>query len=228
VTDPVRPAREAEPPRYDPATELVPPEPADPGTAPAAPAATAPQATTAPQPTAAPLASVIAKPKSSSGRGTSILLAVAAAIAIGGLAFAAGRLTAPAATASAGRPGNGQLPVDGQYPGTRQVPGNGQLPGRGDAMGGITLNGTVTAISTDSITLQLASGTSITIPLDSDTAYRTASTGTASDVVVGSTVTVAPGARVANPDASLDPNASPGPGMGMSFGAATEVTVLEP
>jgi hypothetical protein len=41
-------------------------------------------------------------------------------------------------------------------------------------------------------------------------------------------VAVTPGARVANPDASPAPNASPGPGMGISFGAATDVTVVEP
>ena len=221
MTDAERHAREADPPRYDPAADLAPAEPANPGFE---AVATAPR----PQPTVEPLASVIARPKSSSGRGTSVLLALAAAIAIGGLAFAAGRLTAPAATASAGRPGVGQLPGNGQDPGTGQAPGTGQFPGRGGAMGGVTLNGTVTAISADSITLELASGTSITIPLDDETAYRTASAASAADVTVGSTVIVTPGSRVANPDASPDPNASPGPGMGLSFGAASDVTVVAP
>ena len=96
-------------------------------------------------------------------------------------------------------------------------------------MGGLTLSGTVTGISADSITLELASGTSITIPLDADTAYRAATAASADEVTVGSAVTVTPGGRVANPDASGDPDASPGMGLGgLSFGAATDVTVIEP
>jgi hypothetical protein len=40
---------------------------------------------------------------------------------------------------------------------------------------------------------------------------------------------VTPGGSTGNPGASLDPNASPGPGAGgISFGAATDVTVVEP
>jgi hypothetical protein len=225
VTDAERHAREAAGLRYDPVTDLAPTEPVVPvPTRPIASVDGAHAPRPGPQPTADPLASVVAKPKSTSGRGTSLLLGLAAAIAIGGLAFAAGRLTAPAATASTGRPATGQLPGSGQ------LPGNGQgFPGRGEAMGGITLSGTVTAISADSITLELASGTSITIPLDADTAYRAATAASADEVTVGSAVTVTPGSRVANPDASRDPNASPGPGLGgLSFGAATDVTVVEP
>ena len=75
----------------------------------------------------------------------------------------------------------------------------------------------------------LASGTSITIPLDAKTTYHAATAATARDVTVGSMVRVTPGGRTANPRASLDPNASPGPGAGgVSFGAATDVTVIEP
>ncbi len=137
-----------------PQSSSIPPTPATPATpAPSNPVASTPPpppAPSMPAPTAAPLASVIAKPKSSSSRGTSLLLGLAAAIAIGGLAFAAGRLTAPAATATAGR-GTGQFPGNG----TGQLPGNGQgFPGRGDAFGGVTLNGTVEAITADSVTLE--------------------------------------------------------------------------
>ena len=202
--------------------------------APATPVASNPPLTptaSTPTPSAAPLASVIAKPKSSSSRGTSLLLGLAAAIAIGGLAFAAGRLTAPAATATAGR-GTGQFPGNG----TGQLPGNGQgFPGRGDAFGGITLNGTVEAITAELVTLKLASGTSITIPLDASTTYHASTASSADAVTVGSEVSVSPGARTANPDASRDPsstpipNASGAPGFGgLSFGAATDVTVLAP
>ena len=173
-------------------------------------------------PSVLPLASVIAKP-APSGRGTSLLLLLAGAVAVGGLAFAGGRLTAPAAATTTGRQGTGQLPGG-------QLPGNGQgFAGRGDAFGGISLSGTVSAVSADAITLELASGTSITIPLDAATAYHAATAATAGDVTVGSQVRVTPGSRTANPAASRDPNASPGPGAGgISFGAATDVTVVEP
>jgi hypothetical protein len=202
--------------------------------APATPVASTPPPTPAastPAPTAAPLASVIAKPKSSSSRGTSLLLGLAAAIAIGGLAFAAGRLTAPAATVTAGR-GTGQFPGNG----TGQLPGNGQgFPGRSDVFGGTTLKGTVEAITADSVTLKLASGTSITIPLDASTKYHTSTPSSADAVRVGSEVSVSPGARTANPDATRDPNSAPNPNAsgapglgGLSFGAATDVTVVAP
>ncbi len=75
----------------------------------------------------------------------------------------------------------------------------------------------------------LASGTSMTIPLDAKTTYHAATAATAGDVTVGSEVRVTPGGRTATPRASLDPDASPGPGAGgVSFGAATDVTVVEP
>ena len=55
------------------------------------------------------------------------------------------------------------------FPGDGQLPGNGQgFAGRGGGFGGISLSGTVSAVSADSITLDLESGTSITIPLDAD------------------------------------------------------------
>ncbi len=70
-------------------------------------------------PSVLPLASVIAKP-APSGRGTSLLLLLAGAVAVGGLAFAGGRLTAPAARPRPGRQGTGQRP---RRPAPRQRPG---------------------------------------------------------------------------------------------------------
>jgi hypothetical protein len=103
------------------------------------------------------------------------------------------------------------------------------FPGRADGLGGTSLSGTVSAIAADSITVKLASGASITIPLDADTDYHAATAATAGDVTVGSTVRVTPGARIQVPGASFGPAASPGPGVGgLSFGAATDVTVVEP
>lgn len=69
------------------------------------------------------------------------------------------------------------------------------------------------------------------------TEYHAAIAATAGDVTAGSEVRVTPGGRIANPGASLDPNAGPGliagggpgPGTGgLSVGAATDVTVVEP
>lgn len=174
-------------------------------------------------PSAQPMASVIAKPRPSSGRGTSPLLVLAGAIAIGGMAFAAGRLTAPAATITAGRFGNGQLPGNGQFPADAQG-----FAGRDGGFGGISLAGTVSALSVDSITVTLESGRSITIPLDAETTYHAAAAATAGDVTVGSQVRVTPGARAANPRASFNPNASLGPGGGVGFEAASDVTIVEP
>jgi len=48
-------------------------------------------------------------------------------------------------------------------------------------------------------------------------------------VKVGSEVAVTTGARAADPDATPDPDAQPGlAGGDTSFGAASEVTVVEP
>lgn len=224
MTQPLEPGA-GTPPRFDPATGQAPTERVDPTVT---PVATPPPEWRA---TAAPLADVIAKPKPSTGRGTSLLLALAAAIAVGGIAFAAGRLTAPAATATAGRTGPGQLPGGGQgFPGGGQgFPGGGQgFPGGDGGFRGINVSGEVTAISADSITLKLASGSTLTLPLDGDTAYHRATSASAGDVTVGSQVSVTPGGRAGNPNATLDPNASPGPGAGISFGPATDVTLTEP
>jgi len=187
-----------------------------------------------PERTAAPLADVIARPKSASGgRGTSILLGVAAAIAIGGLAFAGGRLTAPAAASTRGQLGNG---VFGGGSGAGQGSTGQGFAGRG-GFGGISIRGTVSAVSADSITVTLAGGTSVTIPLDASTTYHTRTPAAASAVTVGSQVAVTPGARAAagNGGSATNgggqgggapaPSGAPGSGR-LSFGPASDVTVI--
>jgi hypothetical protein len=119
-----------------------------------------------------------------------VLLGVAVVVAVGGVAFAAGRATAPTTTGTgrfgANGPGGGNF-VSG--PGASGAPTRG---GFGAALGGggITIEGTVTAVSADSITLQLASGQSITIPTTSDTTYHSQTAATSSDVASGATVKV--------------------------------------
>lgn len=147
------------------------------------------------------------------------LLVIAALVAVGGIAFAGGRLTAPA-SASTGRNGfpNG---FPGGFPTGSFNPGGGGLVNRG--LGGTTLRGEVTAVSSDSITIKLEDGSSVTVPLNAQTTYHQATSGSATDVTVGSQVAVEPGQIAFQPGASFLPGASPG---NFNFGPAQDVTVI--
>ncbi len=123
-----------------------------------------------------------------------VLLGIAVVVAVGGVAFAAGRATAPASAAGNGngngRFGNGGGPFFGG-PNASGAPGNGGFAGNGGfGGGGLSIDGTVTAISADSITIQLTSGQSLTIPIDAQTTYHSRQAATAADVTTGSTVQV--------------------------------------
>jgi hypothetical protein len=124
-------------------------------------------------------------------RTTITLLLVAAFVAVGGVFFALGHLTAPAAAAANanGRAGGfgarfslapGQTFAAGQFGGGRG--------GLGGVAGGVS--GTVQSVSSTSITIQEASGTTVTINLDGTTTYHAAAAASPSDVKVGSSVTV--------------------------------------
>jgi hypothetical protein len=121
-----------------------------------------------------------------------VLLGVALVVAVGGVAFAAGRATAPA-PATANRTGFGGNGGNGQFfgPNASGAPNRGGgFAGFGGAGGGVSIQGTVTAVSADSISLQLASGQTVTIPLDSQTTYHSRTSATASQVTDGATVIV--------------------------------------
>ena len=186
---------------------------------------------TTPEPVLAPAIAI--KPVKRQGRSGSVLLAVAGLVAVAGIAFAGGRLTAPAAAAagSTGTNGGGRF---GGFPGGSFAPGGfrGGGPGAGNfagGLGGIQLRGQVTAMSATSITIKLENGTDVTVPLDSGTTYHQATAGSASNVIVGSTVTVQPGTANFQPGASPNPQASGAPGFGqVNFGPATDVTVVQP
>lgn len=114
---------------------------------------------------------------------TSILLALALVVAVGGLAFAVGRLTAPAAAAStfgAGRFGNGAA-NGGTGTGTGTFRGG---------FGGFSVSGTVTAVNGSTITVQEANGRTIDVTTSSTTTYQDATSGSASDVQNGASVIV--------------------------------------
>ena len=151
-------------------------------------------------------------PKRKTGGSLTWLLVIAALVAVGGIAFAGGRLTAPASAT-----GNGNGLPNG-FPNASFQPGGG-LVNRG--LGGTTLRGEVTAISADSITIRLDNGSSVTVPLDAQTKYHQSTAGSATDVIVGSQVAVEPD------QIEFQPGASPSPGSsaGLSFGPATDVTV---
>ena len=170
---------------------------------------------------------VVAKRGGGGGRWVNVLLGAAAVIAVGGVAFAIGRSTAPA-TATGFVPG-GQV-VDGGPVGSfdpNVVPGGG--PG-GPAMlgGGPTIQGTVTAVDADSITIKLASGDEVTLALDDDTTYHESTTTDPSTVQVGDDVAVqADGGRFTfngNGNGNQGQNADPGTGGDQDL-TANDVTV---
>jgi uncharacterized protein DUF5666 len=159
---------------------------------PTAPAPTAPVPTTAPVPPTTAPANPVVMPKRRSNQLLDLALLGAAVIAIGGVAFAIGRGTAPAAAAGAftrGGPDPGGVVIgpDGSF-----EPGTGPK-GQGGALaqaGGLAIDGTVTAVDADSITLKLADGQEMTFKLDNSTNYREATDATPSDVAVGDDVSV--------------------------------------
>lgn len=162
-----------------------------------------------------------AKP-TAKGRGTSwinVALGLALAVAIGGVAFAAGRMTAPrAASANGGGAGNGGFRGQGGYfPGGGNFQGGGGNGGFGrPGGGGASVQGTVTAVTPTSITMTTASGQTVTINLNSATTYHQQASATASDVKSGSTVIVRIGFA-----GQGGPTASGAPGL-----SANDVTVV--
>lgn len=151
-----------------------------------------------------PAPATVAQPRRSSNRLLDAALVVAAALAIGGVAFGIGRATAPAAAFT----GGGVEFPDGKVltPNASFDPNGGPRIG---FSGGPTIDGTVTAIDGDAITVKLADGQEMTITLDSTTAYHQATDASASDVAVGDDVSVKVkgGPRIqGGADASATPN----------------------
>ena len=132
-------------------------------------------------------------PKRRSSRVLDIALALAAVLAIGGVAFAVGRATAPApAQAARGFNGNGGFFRNGGSFDPNAGGGNGGGPRFefGGGGGALAVDGTVTAVSADSITIKRADGQEVTFSLSGTTSYHQATTGAASDVAVGDDVSV--------------------------------------
>jgi hypothetical protein len=165
-----------------------------------------------------------------SNRALNLLLGAALVLAIGGVAFAAGRMTAPAAQGFSG----GNFPNGGVFNG--QGRGNGQggngqggfgANGQGGAIfgngAGPTIEGTVESVSDTTLTLKTADGQTIQIALGGDTTYHAQSDATASDVVTGAKVQV----RLNFRRGTGGPQATGGPGGGAPGDlAANDVTVV--
>jgi hypothetical protein len=144
-----------------------------------------------------------------------VMLAVAALVAVGGVAFAAGRVTSPTSAAAANR-------GTGQFGGPRAsgAPGAG---GFGRGFGAASIEGTVTAMSPTSVTISLPNGQSVTFATDGSTTYNRQTTGSSSDVATGKQVIVQLTGRGFAPGASpaTSPAASGGP-------TASSITVVGP
>jgi hypothetical protein len=172
----------------DPATEPT-PQPVAPPAAPA-PLATAPIAP-------APIAPYSSSPSTTlpparRRRGPlDWLLIVGVFVAIGGVAFAVGRATAPAAAAAQGPGGFRNFP-GGNFAGGSFAPGSSFVPGGGGLGfgGGRTLEGKITAVNGSTVTLTTANGQTIQVSIGSSTTVRQATAADASDVVVGDNVSV--------------------------------------
>jgi len=175
-------------------TPLTPatPDPGDPNPSaatPVAPVHPAGAPATAPADAVAAAAPVVVTRKRSAGW-LNLLLGVAAVIAVGGVAFAIGRSTAPA-DAVGFVPGAGG-PVMVQ-PGGSFDPNLGPIVRQGGPGGlgaGLSMDGTVTAIDADSVTIELEDGEEVTFDLGAETTYHAATPTDASAIAVGDEVAV--------------------------------------
>jgi hypothetical protein len=122
-----------------------------------------------------------------SGRFLNIVLGVAVAVAIGGVAFAVGRTTAPVSAATGTTPGNGGV----AFPRGSFAPGANGGPGfvRG-GFGSPTISGTVESVDGDTITIKTASGQTVKVTTGASTTYHTQAPADASAVTPGSKVDV--------------------------------------
>lgn len=195
----------------------------------AAPAGPVP--TPAPTSTAPSTGSTLAVQKVKPRRGLiDILLVIGVVVALAGIGFAVGRLTAPATTAfGQGRGGqfNGNGQFNGQVPGAGQNGGNGSIGGRGFVGGGgLAVTGKVTELTADHVTLELANGQAITVAVDGSTTYHQQTSASTADVQTGDTVIV-------QVQRGAAPGGSPSPGNagrqgGFGGGTASDITITAP
>jgi hypothetical protein len=160
---------------------------------------------------------------------TSVVLAIAAIVAVGGISFAVGRVTAPVATRAATDTG-GQGGFGAGGPTASRQPGQGFGGGAGAAglggFGGGGIRGTVTEITADHVALTLTNGTTITIPIDSKTTYHQQQSATVADITAGKSVLVETSRPTTTGTGGA--GASPSASGGFRLGTASDITLLAP
>jgi hypothetical protein len=104
------------------------------------------------------------------------ILAIALVVAVGGVAFAVGRTTAPA---QASVPNGVGFAPTGSFD-----------PGAGLGGGGLTIEGTVKSVDGSTLVIGSTSGQEVTVTLGADTTYHEATSADASSVAAGDDVTV--------------------------------------
>ncbi len=185
--DPTRPTgQQPQPEPFSPA----PPEPANP-TPPSAWSAPTGPVLASPPTLATPPVVPATKPRGSGGRWLNLVLAVAAAVAIGGIAFAVGRTTAPVSAAAGGNGRAGAFANGSFAPRASGQPGFGGRGGFGGGAGaGLSINGTVKSVDGNTLTITTANGQTIEVTTGDSTTYHSQAPATAADVKTGSNVQV--------------------------------------
>ncbi|MGH9888252.1 MAG: hypothetical protein ACREBE_22150, partial [bacterium] len=159
--------------------QFVEPEPAAAGFAPPSPSAPSPSGSSA-----AP-----ARSRANAARLLNLALIGALVLAVAGVGFATGRMTAPAQAASIG---TGRLGGDGfvrngygQF-GTGQFGnGGGQGPVGIGGAGGLTIEGTVESVTGTTMTIKTADGQTQQVALDASTTYHAQTDASSDDVATG-------------------------------------------
>jgi hypothetical protein len=118
-------------------------------------------------------------------------LVLAALVAVGGVAFAAGRVTAGVGTAGRSFAGFNRNGAGGGAGAAGPVGRGGLGPGQGGLAGAsIDIEGTVSAVTGDSLTLTIGNGQTMQLRLAGDTAYYRRDPAAASNIADGDTVQV--------------------------------------
>ena len=158
------------------------------------------------------------------------LLLVAALIAVGGIGFALGHVTAPATVAGAApnASGRGGGAFRSLAPGETFNPGalgggRAGAGGLGSVAGGVT--GTVQSITPTSMTVLLSSGQSVTIDLTGSTTFHGETSASSGQVQVGTSVSVQIDTTAV---ASQSPNPSASGGLGGRTLTAKDVLITNP
>ncbi len=183
---------------------------------------------------ASPQSTPSSRPKKQD-RTTVILLLIAAFVAVGGIGFALGHLTAPGSSAAAnpsgGRGGFSGRTLPSLAPGQTFNPsqfggGNGGFGGRAGLAGlsgGVA--GTVQSVSGSKITVQLANGTTETIDLSGRTTYHSETSANSTDIKIGTSVLVQIDTTAL---ASQSPNPSASGALGGRTLTAKDVLITQP